>query len=238
MQYKHPGIKKAGLIFWAGISLFLFSCAPQDSLEGLWIVEKVQVGEEERTPNGRWTRFHKDGTQETGNGGFQHTVGTWHWDENQRLHFENTNGLKDLYDGFDVQFKTDTMLWSRMEEGQEVQVSLYRAEELPKSYGDEVLGLWLLKEAIGTGPFLSDSQNNALLFLRWDKRLLLGTAEGKTHGVYNVNGHRREIEFIPYGETERSFWNFETTDTTLHIRLLNTDEEVVRSFIRTDRFPE
>lgn len=220
--------------------LLIGACTNNKSLEGLWVVEKVVVGEEENTPNARWTRFNADGTQQSGNGWFRHSVGTWTMDkDSQKLSIQNSNGVKDTSEPFEIELSGDNMSWTRNEEGRLVRVQLKRAKELPLSYGDRVLGLWDLEESSGEGPYLIDKTQEAVLFLKWDRRFMLTTPEGQLHGVYNVHGHRPEIELIPYGEKlDRNFWSFEWTDNSLTLHLLNSKEKVIRKFIRTDQFPE
>ena len=130
------------------------------------------------------------------------------------------------------------MTWRRVEEGDTVQVHLTRADELPMTYGDQLLGLWQLEEAIGAGSFFSESQpSKEYLFLRWDRRFVIGTAEGRIHGVYNVHGHKPELELIPYGrDYPRNFWRISYGYDTIMLTALNTDS-VTRSFKRIDEFP-
>ena len=232
-------MKNIGLL--ALLFLLILGCTNKNSIEGLWVIDMVVVGQEEITPNARWTRLNDDGTQQSGNGWFQHSVGTWTLDKNSReLSIRTINGTKDPFGPFEVNFDSDTMTWTRMEEGNEVTVKLKRAKELPQTYGDRVLGLWKLEESNGEGPYLSDeAAPQAMLFLRWDRRFELGTPDGTIYGVYNVHGHRPEIELIPYGDKlDRNFWSFECTHSQLSIQLLNSEEKVTRKFIRTNQFPE
>ena len=75
----------------------------KSTIEGLWIVKLVKVGEEEMTPNARWTRFNSDLTQESGNGRFQHSYGTWKLNtKSKELTIKNLNGLKDLNAPFKI----------------------------------------------------------------------------------------------------------------------------------------
>ncbi|MEO1516278.1 MAG: hypothetical protein AAFV95_14745 [Bacteroidota bacterium] len=220
--------------------LSLWSCTSESGLEGLWIVQKVRMGEQEVTPNARWTRFHGDFSQQSGNGWFQHSYGSWTFEEESReLSIVNVNGLTDSNGPFQVQLEGDRMTWTREEEGQQIVVSLERATELPATYGDQVMGLWKLENAVGThAPFDSSQQQTNSLFLRWDKRFDIRSAGGRVRGVYNVHGHKPEIEFIPYGDKwERSFWKIDFSQDRLSLELLNGEEVVKREFVRVYEFP-
>lgn len=225
------------------MALSLLGIDPPKEVTGLWQVSLVQMGDQEMTPNARWMRLHEDLSQESGNGGFQHSYGTYRWNQEEAsLSFENTNGLKDDSGAFSVSWSGDKMIWKRMEEGQEVKVTLERIEKLPQTYGDRVLGMWMLEEAKGSGPLLeisAEESPKAFIFLRWDKKFVMGSANGKQYGVYNVHGHKAEIELIPYGDNcQRSFWKMDIQDKQIKMTLLNTEEEVSRTYKRIYAFPE
>ncbi|SNR32363.1 hypothetical protein SAMN06265371_101264 [Lutibacter agarilyticus] len=233
-------MNKNYLLVLLGIT-FLFSCENNPTIEGLWIVKSVTVGEEEMTPNGRWMRFNSDFTQESGNGWFQHSTGEWSLEpDNHELTVINENGLDDLNEPFKVKMSNNEMIWERMEEGLIVIVKLERIIQLPTTSGDKLLGLWKLDESVGTDNYFSTSMGtNDYLFFRWDKRFVIGTENGKVHGVYNVHGHKPEVELIPYGEQfERDFWIIDFDENTLKLKLLNTDSIVSRNFIRIHQFPQ
>ena len=119
------------------LALWLSGCDQKPVMEGLWLVKKVTVGNEDVTPNARWTRFNADHTYESGNGWFQHTLGTWQLDnEKNELTMLNTNGIKDDQEPFTISISDSEMYWSRQEEGLKVEVTLLRSNELPQTYGD------------------------------------------------------------------------------------------------------
>jgi len=227
---------------FAILILIITSCSPKPAIEGLWVVQSVMVGEEEMTPNARWTRLNANQTQETGNGRFQHSYGTWSLDEETKeLTIINSNGLIDANDPFKVTIDEDKMIWERSEEGQNIRVKLGRATSLPETYGDRLLGLWKLDEAIGEGKHFEpteDGENGDYLFIRWDGRFVIGTAKGRTHGVYNVHGHKPELELIPYGDqVNRDFWKIQYEENTIILTLLNSEKPVMRKFRRIYEFP-
>ncbi len=217
------------------------SCQKKPTIVGLWVVKSVMVGAEEMTPNARWTRFHADHTQESGNGMFQHSYGTWFLDSKEgKLSIENTNGLTDPYEGFKTTIKADHMTWERMEDGVLVQVELERSNQLPQTYGDRVLGLWTLEKAAGKHNLLQATLDpNHYLFLRWDRRFVVGTNEGRAYGVYNVHGHKPEVELIPYNsQFQREFWTVDYNgDSTLVLQLIDSDTLVRRTYKRILEFP-
>ncbi|MDO5978563.1 hypothetical protein [Flavivirga spongiicola] len=222
---------------------FFTSCENKQAIEGLWVVKSVIVGEEKITPNGRWMRFNSDFTQQSGNGWFQHSIGTWSLNpKTNELSILNSNGLNDLNEPFKVMINKNEMTWKRMEEGDSIKVSLIRSYKLPETYGDNLLGLWKLEEAIGEGNYFTQSGNTntvEYLFFRWDKRFVIGSEKGRINGVYNVHGHKPEVELIPYGDQlKRDFWKVDSNKNSMTLKLLNTDSIVTRTFKRIHDFPQ
>lgn len=225
------------------VIILLFSCNSKKRIEGLWVVKFVKIGNQEMTPNARWIRFNADSTQQSGNGWFQHSIGTWDINrETNKLSITDSNGLKDRFGSYNISFENTLMYWTRIEDGQNVEVTLERTDHLPETYGDRLLGLWKLEKAFGNGKYFkqSNKQNTArYLFLRWDRRFVIGSEQGRIHGIYNVNGHKPELELIPYGEDlTRSFWKVDFDQNSIKLKLINSDSLVVRNFIRTNEFPE
>lgn len=230
-------------IFSLIVILLLIGCENKSTIEGLWIVTSVKVGEEKMTPNARWTRFNADFTQESGNGRFQHSYGSWKLDEkSNELSIENSNGLEDLNNPFVISINENEMIWERTEEGQNIKVTLERASKLPETYGDKILGLWKLEKAISNGNYFTESDTkeiNDYIFFRWDKRFVIASEKGRVNGVYNVHGHKPEVELIPYGdEVERDFWEIQFEENSITLTLLNSEKMVKRKFKRINRFPK
>jgi hypothetical protein len=222
------------------LTTLFYGCSEKQNIEGLWIVKNVKIGNEEMTPNARWTRFNNDFTQQTGNGWFQHSNGMWKFNENTKeLSITNTNGLIDKDSPFKVSFENNKMIWKRVEDGQNVIVTLEKIDKLPETYGDKLLGLWKLDKSTGKGIFFDESiEKNDYLFLRWDKRFLINSTNGRINGVYNIHGHKPEIEFIPYGnKIMRSFWKVEYDKERISLKLLNSDSIVKMDFVRIFEFP-
>ena len=235
-------MKKTSILLLIGI-LILFGCENKPTIEGLWVVNSVKVGDVEMTPNARWTRFNPDLTQESGNGRFQHSYGTWKLNpETNELSIENINGLDDINDPFKIMIEENEMVWERTEEGQNIKITLVRSSHLPETYGDKILGLWSLENATGTGSYFEQSSKaeaNNFIFFRWDKRFVIESEKGRINGVYNVHGHKPEVELIPYGDQfQRNFWEIQIEDNEITLTLLNTDSIVTRKFRRIHKFPE
>jgi hypothetical protein len=225
------------------IVLSFFSCERTTTIEGLWVVNSVVVGDEEMTPNARWTRFNSDLTQESGNGRFQHSYGTWKLNQNSNeLFIENTNGLDDINEPFVISLNQDEMIWERTEEGQNIKVILERSSQLPETYGDKILGLWELEKVTGNGSYFKESdkkETNDYIFFRWDKRFVIKSEKGRVNGVYNVHGHKPEVELIPYGgQVKRDFWGIQFKENQITLNLLNSDTIVTRQFRRIRNFPD
>lgn len=225
------------------ISLSFFGCERTTTLEGLWVVKSVVVGNEEMTPNARWTRFNSDLTQESGNGRFQHSYGTWKLNKNSNeLYIENTNGLDDINEPFVISLNQDEMIWERTEDGQNIKVILERSSKLPETYGDKILGLWKLEKATGNGSYFKESdkkETNDYIFFRWDKRFVIKSEKRRVNGVYNVHGHKPEVELIPYdGQVKRVFWGIKFEENQITLKLLNSDTVVTREFRRIRNFPD
>ncbi|WP_242082919.1 hypothetical protein [Aestuariivivens sediminis] len=234
---------KKTLLLPLAVLLIIFGCEHKPLIEGLWLVKSVKVGEEDRTPYARWIRFNSDLTQESGNGRFQHSYGTWKLNgESHELSVENSNGLEDLNPPFKVMIDKNKMVWERTEEGQDINMTLVRSSRLPETYGDKILGLWHLERATGQGNYFEPSTNNetkSYLFFRWDKRFVIASEKGSIHGIYNVHGHQPEVELVPYGEPfERTFWNIQFEANEITLTLLNTDRIVARKFKRIHKFPD
>ncbi|ETN96627.1 hypothetical protein [Zhouia amylolytica] len=234
-------IKLKLLIFFTS-TLSLISCQNESKIEGQWVIKSATVGNEKMTPDARWVRFHSDFTQESGNGWLQHSFGTYNFDKDTgSLTIINTNGIHDSNEPFKVEIDNKSMTLNRIQDGQMVEVILEQAQKLPMTHGDELFGLWKLNEAIGSGPYFKDPDriiDSDYIFFRWDKRFVISSGTVNINGVYNVHGHKPEVELIPYGaHLQRNFWNMKINKDTITLQLLNTDSTVTRTFKRIHEFP-
>ena len=123
-----------------------------------------------------------------------------------------------------------------------MKVTLVRSLKLPETYGDKILGLWNLQSANGNGDYFEETEKkeiNANIFFRWDKRFVIQSEKGRINGVYNVHGHKPEVELIPYGdEVKRDFWKIQFEENHITLTLLNSEKRVKRKFKRINRFPD
>ena len=220
--------KLASLFFFL---ILLSSCSVERKLEGLWLIEKVQVGEEEMTPIARWTRINKDHTQSSGNGWLQHTIGSWQYNaQSKEIALESTFGIKDEYGGFQVDFEEDKMIWTRKEDGHKVIVQLTKINELPIAPANLLIGVW---KQLNTQENLED-----YLFIRWSHIVVKGkVGEGRQFGMYKTHPHTNEIEIIYFGdELEQEKWKYRLKDkNTLYLESL--DDSKLLSFQRIDYIP-
>lgn len=228
-------IKIATLLF---IAVHFMSCQKQPSLEGLWLVEKVSMGDQSMTPVARWMKFNTDNTQVSGNGWLQHSYGTWSLKESQ-LSVEDTNGIQDNTDPFTVEIQESSMTWKRDEGGQEVTVSLKRIDALPQSEGNKLVGLWKLISSIDNGNDVTAIVNpdeKSMLHLRWDNTYVQhNMPKGKKYGAYKIHGHKPEIQLVNYGnESKFSFWSFSIQNEQLI--LTSTDKTSTMKFERINQY--
>ena len=220
----------------------LNSCTDKPKIEGLWQVEKVEVGKEEMTPVARWVRFNADFSQEAGNGWLQHSIGTYDFNlSSNQLSIENTNGFEDTNEPFSVRLEDEKMQWSRQEEGQNVIVHLKRADKLPMSPGNQLMGVWQLKKVTKDDQDISTTMNpdgKRFLFLKWDRLFnIQNTPEGRLSGVYRIHGHKSKLELTYFGDDcIREYWDFEISDTTLKLISVNTTAEIVKEYERIRTF--
>ena len=226
------------------IALFLivivFSCSHKEqkvsNIDGLWVVKKVKVGNQEITPISRWMKFNTDSTQSSGNGWLQHSVGTWSYKNNQLL-VKNTNGLEDNAAPFYVILKNLKMNWSREEEGENVKVFLERIDKIPTSEGNKLMGLWKLKK-VNLNNHSEEINSTKTLYISWDNRYILqNDTDKKEYGIYKIHGHKPELQMVAYGDnTEFNFYNFSISNNELTLIKSDTKEKLIYS--RIHQFPQ
>ena len=213
----------------------LFSCGTEKKIIGLWQVEKVKMGEQEIA---RWTRFNKDQTQESGNGWFQHSIGTWQFNPNNKeIAVINSNGLKDEFGAFTLRMENEKMVWQREEDGNRVEVILKKIDQLPQSPANQLLGAWKLENK-------EDNANKkaiSYLFFRWDRIVIDKAAnQAKRFGTYKTHGHKNELQIIYYGDPLQQInWNYsfdQSGDLTLSGK--RNGEKVDLQYKRIDYLPQ
>jgi hypothetical protein len=214
------------------------SCQKPNPIEGMWQVESVSMGDQSMTPIARWMHFKANNTQVSGNGWLQHSYGTWSMKDNQ-LFVEDTNGINDNPDPFSVDIQENSMTWIRVEDGQEVKVSLKRITKLPQSEGNKLMGLWKLNSFVNEGNDMTvviNPDEKSMLHLRWDNTYVRhNMPQGKKYGIYKIHGHKPEIQLVNYGnEPQFSFWAFSFDGDKL--TLTSTDNKSVMTFERITEY--
>ena len=119
-------------------------------------------------------------------------------------YFFNEADKADEYGPFMATIKGDQVTWEREEEGQAVKVSLSKTDAIPLAPWDKMVGSWQVesKEAL---PYNMES-----IFVRWDRRFVIRTAEGRKTGVWHIDGHRPILRLISdEGDEADSRWTFE-----------------------------
>ena len=224
--------------------LFIFFCKQkqvknEDTIYGLWVVKKVKMGNNEMTPIARWMRFNKDSTQTSGNGWLQHSEGSWVLNEINQLSVKNTNGLIDKSGPFNIKFENGSMIWNRTEDGENVSVILERAEIIPKSEGNRLMGLWKIETISINDKSVTSTLNpddKATLFLRWDNTYVFENyPQGKTYGIYKVHAHKPEIQMVNYGDKPQfQFYQFSIDKNNLILK--STDQKTKLELKRIYQF--
>ena len=212
-----------------------------DSIVGLWEVTKVAMGDQEMTPVAKWIRFNDDFTQESGNGWVQHSVGNWTLDPTtNQLRVNNTNGMEDKIP-FEVNLTGNSMMWKRIEFGEEVVVSLNRIDQIPTAEANKLLGGWKFQSIVVDGKDVSDSlnpNNKAMLYLAWDHAYRLRNyPEGEKFGIYRTHGHMQRIEMmLNYNSKDMKMqaYFYEFDGDTLTFKATNKEEEL--QFTRIHNF--
>lgn len=219
-------------------TVFFYSCVHDEKstskIDGLWEVKKVKIGDQEMTPVARWMRFNADSTQTSGNGWLQHSIGSWSLNDKNQLTVHNSNGLADNYEPFSIVLKEDNMIWSREEEGQNVQVFLKRIVKIPASDGNKLMGLWKLENIKPTKDEIQPKLKT--IYISWDNRFIKQFVSGKKeYGIYKIHGHKPELQMVNYGEKpEFEFYNFTMDGNKLILK--STDNKKEFNFSRIHQF--
>ncbi len=168
----------------------------QAQVTGLWEVTEVRIGGEDTTPVARWFQLNPDNTTQSGNGGLEHSKGTYIiTPDNSVLIFMDQFGKTDEFGAFTVTLTENAMSWERIEEGQPVKVSLEKAAKKPVAPWDEAIGNWKLVESTEHDK-ISDQQ----ILIRWDREYrssnaLLGQ---NTQGVWHISGHHPHLKLMSF----------------------------------------
>ncbi|TFV97815.1 hypothetical protein E4S40_04025 [Algoriphagus kandeliae] len=229
------------ILFWN--ATFSFS----QELIGLWEIQKVNVGSMEMTPVARWSEIKEDGTFYSGNGWMRHSEGIWSFDSSTNEFLpENRYGPADSFGSFKVSFDgVDKMTWTRVEEGEEVVVSLTKVQERPTAHWDLMIGLWELKEitdGVDSENKKSNFSENSFLFIRWDRIYnQMSPEEGRQTGYWHSHGHRPEMTFLSHNSNKPvESWkiSFQGEDNLQMEGISDTNKGITVSFQRLSQFPD
>lgn len=216
----------------------LFSQTNEADLIGLWEITQVTVSNEHMTPIAKWVAFKADHTHRGGNGWVQHSIGTWHFDQNKSaLNILTTNGIEDPYPPFIVSQNDNGMQWKREEDGQAVIVFLKKIEEIPAAYSDKMMGLWQVVSIENEGgdsiiPFTKDAK----LFMRIDRRFSIHLPSGRKRGIWHAHAHRQQVQLLSdEGDAADTSWNVSFDgEKMVWENGVNNNQKV--SFIRVHHF--
>jgi len=194
---------------------FLFVCAlnAQD-LSGLWVVNRVEVDDQNMTPIARWTRFNGDGTYQSGNGWTQNGTGEYSITSDGRISLKSYYGVRDSFEPFEVTLSGNEMVWTRNEEGAGVTVHFNKTDELPMAPSDYLKGLWKLKSDSNVAD--KDLDTRFFHFRNDFIYRILKPEENQKTGYWHMHGHRAELTLLPHSEGDKpTGWNIEVSEKTL-----------------------
>ncbi|GET21033.1 hypothetical protein [Prolixibacter denitrificans] len=228
------------------IMLLLFSSniyAQKSKITGFWAIETVSVGNQNMTPVAKWTKINADGSFQSGNGWLQNSQGSWSYDaENKIFTAVDPLGIKDEFGGFTVSFDNEKMYWQREEEGMPVKVTLSPIQKLPMAPADYLVGLWDLTEITKDHQSILkefDSGNKHRLFIRWDRRYINFSPQGKKlTGYWHMNAHKPELTFLPHQEGEKpESWRIEVNKNELVMTgISDSNRGIERKYMRRNAF--
>lgn len=198
----------------------------EKGLMGYWLVEKVQVGSRTMTPDAKWIHFRTNQSFVGGNGFLRNSAGLYTYDSlKANLKLNDSLSLEDPFGSFKVKCDKDRMDWQRVEEGQEVKVSLKRTTDLPMAMSDQLRGLWKEKDSFS-------------LFLSWDRSYRKFLKNGSTEqGVWRNHPHRPELVLIPWDQKKTSqFYKIEKSSSDL-LKLTDLQRGKTMFLERSNQFP-
>ena len=220
------------------VTFLLTSCKKEqtqkeNAINGLWVVKKVKMGNQEMTPIARWMKFNADSTQTSGNGWLQHSVGSWSYKiDSKLLKVENFNGVVDDFnDPFKVDFSDKNMIWKRKEGDFDVTITLEKINKIPTSEANKLYGLWKFESIFENGKEISVSLNpskKAMLFLRWDNTYeLRNYPVGELYGIFKTHAHRLQIDMVSYSKIPKyQFYEFKLEGNNLLLNSTISDKQI------------
>jgi hypothetical protein len=203
------------------------------SLQGLWLVQEVSIGDQIVTPQERWFRYDGNGKFTSGNGWLQHSSGTYTYEESDSSFLPVEDyGTEDPYGAFKLWFEGETMIWKRYEDDMLVMVKLNRTDALPRSLQDELKGRWQLDSVIFAERDLPDQKSgepSEQLFLRWDREYRVFVQNQSTkRGYWHLHSRRPELTLISRSE-EDTFKVFEVLQEGESLIMKNKDQNTLET---------
>ena len=210
------------------------SFSQNNPITGLWEITFVSIGSERMTPIARWIKLETDYTYTSGNGWLQNSKGSWTYNPDTRLLTSiDSLGVREDFEGFNVSFEKNYMVWKREENGMPVHVTLKSIKEKPMAPADYLVGLWKLKKTNLT------NEDHSRIFIRWDRiyRAYLEN-ESKSSGYWHINAHKPEVTFLPHDESENpETWTMVVNKTELILTgISNANKNQKLQYIRLHMF--
>ena len=209
------------LIILSGLSVLATSVKGQ-TIEGLWEIREVRVGEELMTPVAKWYYFDEDGVVTGGNGETRNFNGLYEYDfDASTLKLFDAEGNPDPMGAFSLQQTGwGELLLRREEMGDNVAVQLVGISTIPKAPWDLLVGMWQQSETNKAFP--------KRIFFRWDREYrCFQDNQLIASGIWHVNAHFPELRMLSNtGDSEDTKWmiTFSEDGNTL---TLKGEEEVI-----------
>ena len=119
-------------------------------------------------------------------------------------------------DHFRYRFEHNQMIWKRQEEGQEIEVTLTKTDETPKTIAEQLLGVWSLDNSKNEGQEI-------FLFFRWDNIVVHNFKSNRTQDAYRLHGHRDSVEILSRnGNNDRRVFDYSFEDGNLYLETNDT----------------
>lgn len=223
--------------------LFLIASTQAQDISGLWVIDRVSVGNQNMTPVARWTRFSSDSTYASGNGWHQNSVGSYHFDPTtEKLSMQNAFGVRDEFEPFSVTLTGNEMVWSRNENGAGVTVLLLRTDSLPMAPADFLLGVWKLQHVSNSdseNQEEADKDETSYFHFRPDGLYHRINPDGdRESGYWHVNGHRPELTLLPQSEKKKETkWTVSVNSKSLVLEKDAANDQTERHFTRVHSLP-
>mgnify|MGYP001052885301 CR=1 FL=1 len=191
---------------------------------GLWIVERVQVGEDDRTPTAKWFDFQENGEFVGGNGGVTNLRGAWAYDQDNKQLIQQISTQADPYGAFDVIFSADgsSMTWRRLEDGRPVAISLKKTNSKPLAPWDLIQGSWKNEKAEGLELETKEVKSIYQMELNsyyfgWDRTYRKFDKEGTLieTGLWHIEAHAPQLWTINDTGNTKVAWTLDVQEETM-----------------------